>query len=723
MTARVSLRAIVALVLTGAACLAAGACKKSGPEGGPAAGGGEPGALEKAGFASSPSALGDVAALAGLPKDTLVVAVASNPVALIDALGRARLLEKYRQYYEQGVAAVTAAAGHNLLDPAQLPNIGVDPAKPFGVAWLDVEKETGAFFFGLTDAEKLKTWLYGMAGRHHEELGTEVVGDALIIFPKGDEETCLVLRGSLGFFVFTDRNDEYALEAARQLATLAAEGSLARSPAFTAAAKALEYGKDAAVFVNLPVLVQKGLAAADASRAEDDYYTRELAAAKERGAPADEIARLEQARLESEKWEQEARKRQQAERQLLADLTEPVGALAFGVALGEQSLKVKGIAALPAESLLGRVLKTGSGTPAIVSALGEPPLYLAHADVDVAAYRELVLKLLATEGDDLDELAKDLAEHTGIQLEADVLANVDGRFGFAATGRLPDTLEDEETLFAAVGGALVIGVKDAAKATALLERLAAMPFAAPIVKRDTASKRWRIDVPEWKPVHVGVTKDAIVASTDPGFLDRAEKGETGPWLKEQATPELRALFGIEGTSAVWLMDGSSLGFLFLGLSRHDWDYEPPPLARDPNEPPPSAAYQQKEKELEALRKEAKDLRKQVNDAENRNLMALVRLIGPTVAVARREGGHLAVYGGQYLNAASVPAFVEQAVDTAVAEETTIAELRRKSYALDDRRYQLQAELERIRAEDLKRHLEEQIRAQEPPAVAPVPVGP
>jgi hypothetical protein len=669
-----SVGVLVAVLVLSAALVVPSACRKETPPTGPAApgSGGSPppaaepaqggaaAALAAAGFAEGPSALVDVPALLLLPRETLAVAVAANPTALLDRLGRERIVQRFRAFYEQGVAAVTGATGVNLLDPAQYREIGIDATKPLGIAWLDVERESGALFFSLGDAETLKTWLSALAGRFGQQLSTEVAGEALILCPQGDEELCLVLRGGVGVLTFSGAGDEEGLATARAIAAVTPEASIGRLPAFAEAAASLRFGRDVGAFLNVPALVR-----ADAG--------------------------------------------------LLADLLEPIGPIAFGLGLAERGVVLEGRAAIPEQSLLGRLFRPAAALP-IAAALSEPPLWVSAVTSDPTAYRDLLGKALASEGESFGRFAEELAKETGIQLDRDVLSVLDGSLGLAVTGRIPEQTADEDAVAAALGGALVIGVKDPARATALLGKLRALPPLAPIFGYSETTKRYFLRVPDWKTIHLAVTDGAIAASTDAGFLDRFANGQAGTWLAT-AGPEQRALLTLEGASAVGYLDaGGPIGALLTPSRSYSALAPAPAIAVGPGEPPPSEAWLAKRAELQAAHEELDAQEAKLSEVEHRGLFELVRMIGPTALAVRRDGDRLDVYGGQYLNAESVPKFVETTVAAAVDQATTVEPLRRNVWSLQERIRQLNAALAAMRAAELLQRAEQ-------PALPPAPPTP
>lgn len=708
----------VALLVVGALALAPGACKKSGPEGGGAGATGEAGALEgaAAAFPQSTPALTGVEALKFFPKDALAVGVVGDLVKLLDGLGRAKLIEKFRAPYEKAVAAVTAATGQNLMDPATWKEIGVDAHAPVGGVWLSLEKETGALFFGLTDPEKFKTFVYATAGRFGGRFETETAGDALIIFPKHDEEICLVLRGKQAIVVMAD-HDKDGIAAARQVAAVAEADSLAKREDFTAAVAKLGYGTDAAFWVDLPTLSAMVTKEIAASHEESSPYTQMIASAKESGADAAEIARLVQLREENEAWETRWQKQRQAQRELLGAFSKPFGSLAVGVQLGDAAVTAKMVSTVEDGSLPARLTLPMKGGFPVVRALDDAPLYLMAARTDLAAWRSFVAQLVATEGDDLAEGEAELKKMTGIDVEADVLAALDGVFGVAVTGAFPTKMENEQELIAGLGGALTIGVTDEAKGKGLLEKIRQIPPVMAIVQVDPKTGDWSIAVPGWKTVTIALRGNAIIAATDRPLLERIGKNETGAWLKDKASPELKRLLSLGAPSVVYAIDMSASAFWFIGM--RGMEYSDVAAAPDDGGAPESAAYVAKKKEREALEEQLGALRKQQTEAETGGILKVMEMLGTTAFVATRDGGTFTVYGGQYLAAKDLATFAAEAADAAVLQMTVVNDLRRKTWELEEKRWQLRREIDQMREDEARTRLEQQ-EAERAKALQPIP---
>ena len=104
-----------------------------------------------------------------LPRQTQLVIAARSPSDLVARLGWKQLAARHREPYERAVAHVTQLLDHNLIEPDNLPQIGLDPDKAFGLAWQG--DDTWVLFASIRDHDKFQTWVYRKAA----SFGTAVI--------------------------------------------------------------------------------------------------------------------------------------------------------------------------------------------------------------------------------------------------------------------------------------------------------------------------------------------------------------------------------------------------------------------------------------------------------------------------------------------------------------------------------------------------------------------
>lgn len=207
-----------------------------------------PASVESELFPPSAEALLEAPVIGLLPSETVAVLVASDLRELHDHLGLDALGGPAADAFR---VVAGNAIGRDVLDPDALEAAGLDLHRPGAVALVD-----GAvvIVWPLADARAFQGAWTGAVGVLVRD------GHGLLVAP---------LDGTA---------PEARVERLRELAV---EASLARTPRYLAAARALNYGPDAAVFVNLGALtapVRDGLVArvAEAERASSAQAAAEL---------------------------------------------------------------------------------------------------------------------------------------------------------------------------------------------------------------------------------------------------------------------------------------------------------------------------------------------------------------------------------------------------------------------------------------------------------------
>ncbi len=650
-------------------------------------------------------ALLEAGALRLLPPDTLFVMGLGDPLGVMDDLGRERVVARFPQEYGELSAGVREATGHDLLDPGQWPRIGIDPHGPMGFAWLDLGDETFAFFVTLTDAAALEAFLTQMSAKDGHPLSAETVGDARILHPPRDPELQLVLRSGQAVLVISDEGGPEAIAAARRVALQDADESLAAQDGFRGAMDALAFGAAGALWLDARRLLETLLAAEEAApvRWEQQEYDR----GRNEGLPADILAALREQLSEERRWRDEYEQRRLGQRALLDALVASAGSLTLGVELDARALRLRSVADLPRTSLLGRLVRPGDGVPLLVRALGDVPVYLGTARFDMDAVLDAIELLVAADGGDMAEVRRDFREELGLDFDQDLVAAFDGELGIAFTGGF-GAASDPVAFFQALGGALVLGVRDEGKARALVERLVAEPDLAQLVAR-TPDGGWRIDVPFWRPLHLALAGGALILTTDEGFVGRARSGAAGPWFAASAGSPVGALLRDDRAAAVYVADLSVMklwvGSLRAGMVAGATAPLPEPA---PGAAEPSAKERQIRRTMAELDSAIQERSESMERARTAAMERLIGLIGTTVFVGRVEGDRLASCGAQFVGADSLAGFGEGLVSSIVAlarsdeEESALWELR-------ERRWGLERALEEERADQERRRQEQKSR--------------
>ena len=648
-----------------------------------------------AAFPKGKSALTGVDALKYLPADTLLLAVADNPKGLIEQLGWKLLTEKYRKWYEMGVAEVTQAVGHNILDPNNLAEIGIDATKPVGFAWLSLKQESFVVFGSLSSPDKFKTTVYSVAGRVGEKLEPRSFGDALVIAPRRDTEGCLVIIGDHVFFTFSDRGDEEGLALASRISTMVEKDSLAVSEKYKGLVEKLAFGKDFGVYVDIEAIA-KAFVGYEGERMSDqgNWAQKELDRLKAENADPETIKEWEKRAAEEAEWQKKWQKRQEAESKLMKDLLGAIPGAVFGLELGEASLKMKAYTAVAEDSLVADMVEDGGGIPEFIGALSGKPLYLVSASINPKAYLQLIEQVIAAEGVDPAEMRVGLKAFTGLDLDEDIIGLLSGDWAFAVTGDLSGDL-DEKKLLNALGGAALLSVTDEARAKEVIGKLAANELLKPLLSENKELGGYTFVVPEWKPVYIKVAGKYLGVSTDAAFFARVEKGENGDFLASVKNPELKALLTAEGKGATSMMDIGVFGLMFIAGGR-GWSE---PMAAEPAGVVMSEEYKKTKAEYEQVRKQVQELRDKLEADQQKLFMDIVNRIGTTAALGRKVEGGMVAYGGQYFGSKDLVTFISETADDALKVHELDEKRRSEVWRLEDKRWELERKLQDLRQRD------------------------
>ena len=481
-------------------------------------------------FKPSATAFENAAALKHLAPDTPIVIVATDPQSLLNRLGREALTKKFANYYEKGVAEVAQTIGHNILDPKNLPEVGIDPTAPVGFALVKISRPVGVFFFGLSDADKFKTSLYSVAGRVNEKMEPHVVGDSMVICPRNDEEVCFILKGNIAFVHFADMSDEKALESAMAFAARTADlPSLGTDEGFMATIKALKYGKDAAVYVSMSGLL-KGVLGVENGWAKDslDNAKNQLEKYKKEENQT-EVKYWEGRVKDAEEWYEKDIKRQAKQQEMLKALMGGLEGMVMGASLEDRSIKLKSYTELPPDSPWSKIALGVEGISPLVTFLPKTPLYMAHAKVNIEEYLKMLEPIIGAEGISMEQMREMFKVATELDLDQDVLATLSGEIGFAISGDLSRFDDSEKAGFMALDGYTFLGLADSGKMAALMTSLSANPILSDFL-RPAGDGKWQVIVPEWKTVDIALLDKYLVASTDPTFIESMRTGKGTSFL-------------------------------------------------------------------------------------------------------------------------------------------------------------------------------------------------
>jgi hypothetical protein len=655
-------------------------------------------------------------AVSMLPADTWFVLAAASPRGLATALRWPESLRAHGTLRDELAAATRAIAGADVLDPDNLDEIGLDAASPFGLAIFAGERDAaGALFAGVSDRGRLQAFLERALAPELGALAPRAMGEATVLVPAKAGGVAFVLRGGLVFVLAVeDAADRERLVAA--LATGARARSLAADPELVAAMKRLDFGAEAAGYLAMHRLAERLIGEIDRNDARVQGFFRqsleateaEIASAEAGGADAATVGELRERLAQQKEWMAQAGRSSAGTRKLLDELL-PMGGIALGLGIDGAALRVSVSLRPRTGSLAARFLRHGDRPLAILRAIDDVPVFALGAHAEPGALPELVSLMLEGSGDSLEGTRVALRTFLGVDLDKDILPLLDGEMAVAVTGdreRLPASGAAED----AMGLTMVAGLRDAARARALLDRVSKNPaLAAAGVERPAGRG---LVAPAWgqRRLHIDVAGAYLVVSTDPGAAQRVAAGGAGAFAGASGgahrraqgaglTGEGRALLGAWAWDGLFLLDpGAMLGLMWGGTPAAP---PPPPVADqgDGAQPEPNAALQ---RELAAIDAELAPLQAEIERAMQQRILATTRPLGTTLLVvhAGAERG-LAGFGGQFTSAPHVSdavlgwvlGWLELSGAGDLAPDPALAAKKERLGKLHERRWQIIQQLE------------------------------
>ena len=381
--------------------------------------------------------------------------------------------------------------------------------------------------------------------------------------------------------------------------------------------------------------------------------------------------------------------------------------------MAERALKLKTYMQIAENSPWARMMKPTSGRAAVLLAADERPLYLCHAAIDLPAYLDMVDKLIGLEGVSVAQGKEVIKAATGLDLEADILSVFTGEIGFAVSGDLAQVMDAGDKAPQAINGSATLGVTDVAKAVALLDKVAGLALFEGFVKKLEGNKGWEVPVPEWKSVYVTFVGKQLCISTDPGFAGRVAAGTKGKYLAGLEDGELKELLDTPEPSGLAVLDFGSFSFLFFAVAMKsgDWDMARAEAAGG-EQVPYSQEYQDKKKELEEHGKKVRKMRDEIESETNERVGNMLKRVGVTVAVGKNVPGGQVGYGGHFVADESITALIDHLIEDGMALEELDRTKRREVWELEDKKWEMQRQLDEIRAKDVQQHMENKVGAAE-----------
>lgn len=639
-----------------------------------------------------------------LPPSTQGVIVASSPARLLQVLALPSTAAKHPTTFDEWNREVVPALGFDPLDPAELPRLGIDPTGPCGIALLDAE--SGAFAFFATLAREAT--LLELVERLVPSATRARRGEAQIVGL--DPEATLVVRSGFVSLIVVDHVRDDTPDFVEMVATGDGGTALPHSEAWRAARAPLPTDADLVGFFDIAKTARRAMTHARRVRARvETDLAREVAQARARGASAQEIADLE--RMIQDRRQRAVQEAAEAARleHVLERLFGSIEGIAFAVSASPDGLLGSLHVALSETAPWRTVLRTEPDAPAALGALGDPPVLVGSAAVDVDALVGIVDQIMQVEGHSFDDLRREIEREAGIDLVGIMRPLFDGRASGALTLHEADAGPALADLEKAIGGYVAIGVTDPVRAAAVLDTLAAFLRPTGIVKSlPGGGHRFTID--HGPTIDAATVGGSIVATTDPDQLERIRTGKPGPGIDAVSPAALREPLVRGGATMRLGMHHALPVALVLGIAGafDHHGFEDDPLARIGGEFPGldvdrlrrSSATKRAQKRFERARAARKKAREALDRVETAQRMAAMHRLGTTYGHVREVPTGLVAEGGHYVEGGP-SAYLDAMLDLAELGRGDLPERRDLDRAHEREDAAKEALLEALRADAVR----------------------
>jgi hypothetical protein len=507
-----------------------------------------------------------------------------------------------------------------------------------------------------------------------------VVGDRVIIGAWGD---AVVIDGRSALVLLGNR----ARDRAKALAETRADESLAARREFQRAMADIDASSDLSLYVDLRAICftmagldrrERGMNREESLRELELEHRAALARARERRDSVDRIVALDddyrraRDRIGNDSSLEEVRR-----------VCGGIDGIALGIALRRDGFDLSGAAIVREASIWRRALKNTTPLP-LRSALGDVPALFASAAFEPGLLAKEIGAGLGVAGAGPKKTDAVVDEVAGV---------VDGRIALAATLAEPrsDSIvpaTDRLTL------AAMVGISDVDGARRLLER-----FAERNVGLAKTSEGFTLSLPELRPIYLRIAGKLLIASQDPGLVTRAIKPEEARADPQVArTGKQRNPFvAIEpGDDAIDLAidPGAAISMSFA----QSWRERPAPLRITP--PNASGEEQQAiQQELDAIEEQLAQLERQRLHHREVSAHGALRRLG-LIALGLHETDSGFRIAGSYTTRGKHPMAAMAGARQALRKDGNDAvvraiderefQLRRRSYELEDKAFELQS---------------------------------
>ena len=442
-------------------------------------------------------------------------------------------------------------------------------------------------------------------------------------------------------------------------------------------AAAVEYRKalgglrdtDAMAYMNLGLLYADANLAREEARAENaNWAEKELAAAKERGAEAEEIKRLEQQAAQDAAWEEQWEARRAAERQIVETLLDGLEGIGMALSVKRTGPVVDGQMVMREDAFLRKLVVANAKPLPLPKALNGAPIIFWGGKVDVDAALELADLFAQAEGANIhDDSKKMKSEVLGINPETDLVPLLTGEAAMAVTLEAEPDFAHLDELPKQIGLTFELGISDPAKVEALLGKIDKSNTLAGLAvsKKDGA---YQFSVPEFRTMQAAVAGNKLVVTTDPGLAGRLVTGAEGSMKRDTHPPGPYYVMTLPNVGGAWVTDIRYIaGFFFASFSAGEMAFADMKAEADMpswdevEKSRMSRASKKKKAELDAAKKELDKARADVDGAQAKAVLEAMGAFGTTAFVLQPNARGFSIAGGQFIGADTLGGVVETIV--------------------------------------------------------------
>lgn len=599
-----------------------------------------------------------------LPRDTQLVGWVSGANRLAEVFERDRLAQAFPKPFAEFSRESSEEVGWDLSNPAAYRDVGIDPAGRMGAALISARSEVGAFFFTLADEGKFIEMIRAKAGQRQIALTTQQYGPATLL--ASDKGVSIVVRDGFAMVVIAERPP--GVDYGEMIAKLDPRQSLAAAVEYRKALGGLR-DTDAMAYMNLGLLYSDAnLAREEATAEAGSWADKEIAAAKERGAEAEEIKRLEQQAAEDAAWEEKWEARRAAERQIVETLLDGLEGIGMALSVKRTGPVVDGQMVMREDAFLRKLVIADSKPLPLPKALNGAPIIFWGGKVDVDAALELADLFAQSEGANIHDASKTMkSEVLGINPETELVPLLTGEAAMAVTLEAEPDFAHLDELPKQIGLTFELGISDPAKVEALLGKIDKSNTLAGLAvsKKDGA---YQFSVPEFRTMQAAVAGNKLVVTTDPGLAGRLVTGAEGSMKRDTHPPGPFYVMTLPNVGGAWVTDIRYLGgFFFASLSAGEMVFSDMkseagmPSWDEVEKSRMSRASKKKKDELDAAEKELDKARADVDGAQAKAVLDAMGAFGTTAFVLQPNARGFSIAGGQFIGADTLGGVVETIV--------------------------------------------------------------